>query len=174
MIRSVKPSDVLILSGIPGAGKSFYARSLEGLGWDRVSMDEVFQKPVLGLTPLEHAVCLAIGGDDSGIQTRLSGKALVVEWGFHVNDFPKVEHMIRDRGYVGWYFEADRMTAQRGWSKEHPGDITEWTRQVDSLDARSANIDALYAHRRIVTTLRDGTYRTIEDIDKVVRGATPT
>ncbi len=158
---------VLVLSGIPGAGKTFYARWLEQRGYGRVSVDELLGRPSGSWSQLERAVLAAINGDDAALRTEAAtSPGVVVEWGFHTSDLGRLASMV-DRGYVAWYFDGARAAALEGWRNAHPGKSEEvWHEQVRMLNEAWSQILSVYG-KNVIDTVNDlGVYLAPEEIDR--------
>ena len=127
------PMRLLILSGLPGAGKTTYACWLERRGWGRLSVDHSDQAPALAT-----AWWRAVGGDDTQLYAiARSYTGVVIEWGFSPARLSEVKAMI-DSGYDAWYFDGDHQAALASWKTAWP-DMPEglWRGQVTGLDLRS-------------------------------------
>ena len=157
---------VLVISGLPGTGKSVYARWLEQRGWGRVSVDELLGRASVSWSRLERAVVAAINGDDGALRTEAATyPGVVVEWGFHTNDLGRLVSMV-ERGYVAWYFDGARPAALAGWRNAHPGEPEgDWHAQVRKLDDAWSQIQAAYGENLIETVNHLGVYLAPEEID---------
>ncbi len=139
----------LLLSGLPGAGKTHYACELERRGWLRLSSDQ-WQLADPRVISAWHGV---LTGSDNAVYSLTSAVAgIVVEWGFHTNDLPKIEAIAR-RGHCCWYLDGDREAAleawRRRWQLTMPDSV--WTAQADRLAAAAERIRAIYGDRIIRT-----------------------
>jgi hypothetical protein len=152
----VSPSDVLLLSGLSGAGKSHYAKWLEGRGWGRLEFDNADDL-------VREVLNAAVGGWDEPLlsERRRHQHGLVLEWGFHTDNLPQLRAMI-ERGYNAWYFDGDRDAALQGWKAAHPQlDVRFWHAQVQRLDTHWLEISALY-RSKIITTIEPGPHHVPE------------
>jgi hypothetical protein len=155
------PRPILILSGLPGIGKSELAEALQLEGWLRLSVDEEDKAP----PRLRAAWSSAFNGIDSGLRSLAATcPGVVIEWGFHTVDLPTIEALI-DRGYDVWYFDGDRGTALAGWKTAHPTSPEHsWYDQVERLDKAAIRIARLFGPKALTTTRPDGTRLTVEEI----------
>jgi hypothetical protein len=155
-VSLVSPVDVLLLSGLPGAGKSHFAKWLEGCGWGRLESDDADPR-------VREVLGAAVGGSDEPLlsERRKYPLGLVLEWGFPMDWLPQLRAMI-GRGYNAWYFDGDREAALQGWTNAHQGwDVGLWHQQVQRLDARWPEICPLY-RSKILTTVGPGPWHLPE------------
>lgn len=156
------PSDVLVISGIPGAGKTTYTRWLEERGWGCLRMDDRDQ---------DDRLVRAIYEENDGplletVQTH--GAGFVVEWGFHVTQLAQVGSMIR-RGYNAWYFDGDATAALASWKQQHkllPSGVFQG--QLDLLKAHMDEIRELYHSKFIATVTPGPTHPPCEKIHQLL------
>jgi len=157
--------DVLLISGIPGSGKTRYAKWLEGHGW-RVESDRLGPSS----DSLSEGFRRAVEGDDGPLlEAAGESPGLVVEWGFPVQALPLVEAMIR-RGYKAWYFEGDRDAALTAWTSNWASvqPKENWWAQVAGLDSVLPRIRAIYVNRIIRTVEAGPTHLAEPDIHKLM------
>ncbi|MDA8210209.1 MAG: hypothetical protein M0Z92_14580 [Actinomycetota bacterium] len=109
----------LLVTGIPATGKTTFARWLVA----------------------NHGYVRCPAGEEPGsnfyadIAAALNGSEdVVIDWGFPVQDLPKVKSLIA-AGTVGWWFDGDRDAAFAVFSerKGHPGSIEDWHRQLAQI-----------------------------------------
>jgi hypothetical protein len=140
------PSDILLITGLPGTGKTRYTEWLEHHGWGCVRSDA-----------MDNLLDLAIAGVDTPLLQRANAfpEGFVVEWGFPVTKLPELRKMIR-RGYNAWYFDGDRDAALSGWRARWQGrPETDFHLQADSLEERRSEIAKLFVGK-ILETVRPG------------------
>lgn len=165
------PGLVLILCGLPGAGKSSYAEHLEGSGWARISVDNLADAD-----PAHRAAfARALAGDVSdllALATRHSG--VLIEWGFDPVDLPKLAWLVA-QGCVAWYFTGDPDAAYVGWRNRHP-DWPErlWLDQMARLTRAAPEIRALFGPHFVSTVAPGPTYCEFAEIDQVLGIVLPT
>jgi hypothetical protein len=155
-VSDVIGPSVLIISGLPGAGKTHYAKWLEARGHGRVSIDETVNKPAKDWSRLQVAVVAAINGEDEPLRFEAGAyRGVVIEWGFHPLDMGRLSEMIR-RGYIAWFFDGDRAAANESWREAHPGDPDDvWLEQVARLDGVKPEIRTMYGSN-IIETVHPG------------------
>jgi hypothetical protein len=155
-------SEILLLSGLPGAGKSEYSKHLERRGWLRLEHDAAI--------PAERAAIeAAISGNDEPLLTLVLGpsKGVVLEWGFHPDNLPQLKAMI-GRGYNAWYFDGDRGAARAAWQRAWPEtDVAVWDAQCDRLTEHKSEIAEIYGSH-VVTTIRADGHVRHEVIDRLI------
>jgi hypothetical protein len=153
---------LLLISGLPGSGKTQFVRWLGDHGWGTFIGDD----PDASGVEVHAAWDLARAGDDRLLLAEAAKHpaGFAIEWGFPATHIRTVEDMLI-RGYDGWFFDGDREAALTCWRKVDPLRTDEvWRRQVDGIDSISDRIDALYAGRRIITINRGPTWLTPRDI----------
>ena len=162
-------SRVLLLSGIPGAGKSTYADWLQTQAWGRVSYDNIAEQPAV----VRDAVHAALDGHDAGL-TALAAlfPGFVLEWGFPAGWLETVQAMI-GRGYNAWFFDADRDAALRSWHDRWGADADPayFHEQVNGLDRRWPEIMTAYGDHLITTLGPDGIHLPVAEIDACIFGS---
>lgn len=152
-------SDILVLSGVPGSGKTHFAQWLERRGWAAVNHDRLNPQ-----RPLDAAWIRAYHGDDRPL-LQLAGahKGAVVEWGFH----PAVDCdrfiAVAGRGYNIWYFDADHAEALRSWRRAWNGAMPDatWHLQVRRMASIWDRVRDVYGDR-VLRTLEQGGSRLSE------------
>lgn len=131
-IRPVDMSDVLLISGLPGAGKTQYTDWLSGQGWGYLRSDESADHP---------ALLAAIFNDDDGpLRAAADGypTGFVVEWGLPVGCLPQLKAMLRRADYDAWYFNGNPDAAFAAWQQRKdrtPDDESNCHRQFADLEA---------------------------------------
>lgn len=150
------PSDILLITGLPGSGKTRYTQWLEARGWGCVRYDDEPKR----LDPV-------ISGDDTTLLAEAARfpNGFVIEWGFPGQYLGRVRSMIA-RGYRAWYFDGDRAAAFAGWKSVHP-DVDErtWRIQVANLDGVKPQIREVFGSRMLTTVFPGPRYLTEEEID---------
>lgn len=165
------PRLVLIVSGVPGSGKSSYAEHLEGSGWARLSVDNPEEANPAHLVAFARALAGDLG-DLRALATTHSG--VVIEWGFDPVDVPKLAGLVA-QGCIAWYFNGDRDAAYAGWRKRHP-DWPErlWLEQMARLERAAPEIWALFGSRFVSTVGPGPTYCRFAQIDQALGIVVPT
>lgn len=150
-----KLSDVLILSGLPGSGKTYYAQWLEGRGWLCLEGD----KPDRG--PMDHARHELVANlDVPGFvdAAAVAGKPMVVEWGFPVRWLPQLRELL-EAGFNCWWFDGNRQATLISWrgaqgkARDH-----EWQTQVRDISECWPDIATAYGPERILRTIGPGPF----------------
>jgi hypothetical protein len=141
--------DVLLISGLPGAGKTTFTDWLVGHDWGCLRSDDIGT-----LDPEQRLafqqVCL---GNDEPLLILASRypAGFVFEWGFPGGNIDLVEAVI-GRGYNAWYFDGDWDAARQGWTSRWPRrPVEEWWAQARSLQRVAARIRDIYGTRILRT-----------------------
>lgn len=150
---------LVVLWGVPGAGKSTFARWLvQEMGYEHVETDAaVLDGPA---TALQRAWITA--GNARGIEAfveAVGGNALpvVVEYGMWADD----DHLVhlgylRQLGAEPWWFDGERSAAKEAWREKNrrAGRLIEdaiWDRVVGVIDQNWAHIEAFFGSRVLRT-----------------------
>jgi hypothetical protein len=139
----------LLITGLPGSGKSEFAEALHDLGWTFLEGDRADRWP----DDVHDAWDRALDGDDAGLLdvARRNPGGLVIEWGFPADRLPTIKSLI-SRGYECWYFDGDRAAAFEAWRNAKPTRPEGWFHeQVDGLAAIQHRIEEVFGARRTMT-----------------------
>jgi hypothetical protein len=164
MSRAASTAKVILLSGIPAAGKSTYGRWLQThKGY--LSFDvENNALDSFGLTSQWNALFESNGLDTSFVRALdKSGRFVVLDWGFPPRCLPVVM-ALKQAGVEIWWFDGDRDAARQSF-------ISRGTVPVECLDVQMRSIERAWPHLRavfgdrIVNAIRSGpTYMTPEAV----------
>jgi hypothetical protein len=156
---------MLVLSGMPGSGKSHYAAHLADQGWRWINHDVAS-----GGDALER-LWLAVR-TDSLTETLAAFVAAapthtVLEFGFPVQYLPVIE-ALRKAGAVTWWISGDDAACLRAWRGERKVDDAIWDNQVDDIAREWPRIAVAYGDHIIITRLH-GRPSTTDEIDAVIK-----
>lgn len=167
------PAPLLVISGVPGAGKTRYTCDLEARGWIRIEQDAFTER--LPSDELEALWLVAIGSPfDADVAafaeaTKRTAQPVVVEVGFHVPFLWTLE-CLRCRGARSWWFTGDRAACLRDWRQAHspryPDSV--WQTQMAYIDAALPLIEPTYGANLLATNPASGRLST-EQIDARVQ-----
>lgn len=154
---------LLLISGLPGAGKTDFAAWLESRGWARIEDDRLgFAAP-----DLAEAWAEARAGRPEPLEALAANRGdVVVEWGFVPLDMNlELVRKLAARGWSAWYFDGDRPAAFRAWRQAHPVDTDDmyWFLQVGHLEARRDVIRSIYSTHVVETIRGDGSHVAPEE-----------
>ena len=152
----------LLITGLPGSGKSEFGEALRDLGWTFLEGDRADSWP----DDVHGAWDLALEGDDARLleQAARHPRGLVVEWGFPADHLPTIMSLI-GRGYECWYFDGDRSAAFEAWKRAKPGRPEGWFHeQVDGLAGIQDKIEEVFGARRLITVEPGPSHTSTEDL----------
>ena len=160
---------MLVISGVPGSGKSHYAAHLSSQGWRWINHDDAAGgRPVVD--ELEH-LWLGIRLDalpETVAELVVAAPAhTVVEYGFPVALLPVIVAFQR-AGAATWWFSGDEAACLRAWRDEHKIPDTVWHTQVDAITREWSNIAEVYGDHILATRLHDRPLTT-DEIDAVIK-----
>ena len=153
-----KPPRVLILWGVPGTGKSTFAKYLvENHGYAHIDTDaggagdsraaKAWQAVLNGTGTPEEFVKLA----------RYDPQPVVMEYGLFANDQGiGLLGRLRKAGAEAWWFDGDRKAAFRAWQDENAKarpDFVDpmWHNVVAVIDANYASLEAFFGTKMVRT-----------------------
>jgi hypothetical protein len=162
---------LLLLSGIPAAGKSHFGRWLEEThGYVHLDVEKV------GRLTRNHLLdawnrCFASPDVGPFIQAlhRL-GNRVVVNWGFPPR-FLSVVQRFKVAGLVPWWFDADPDAAWRAFVTRGDVPLQAFQIQMAAIRAQWTNIEATFRPNIIATLAADDSRLPVETIYKVIREA---
>lgn len=136
----------LLISGIPGTGKTTFARWLEEEhAYRRCSRDELNGAQFLHC--VEHALSAA--------------DHVVIDWGFVASDpgfsvdFPVVQRLVNEFAFEHWWFDGDRHAALASFLSRGTVVREAWDAQLAGIERHWAEI-AVYFSGRILNVVSDG------------------
>jgi hypothetical protein len=160
------PTRILLVSGMPGSGKSSFLHELERRGWGILVGDDL----VSG-TPTEAAWNSALLHANDGPLFAVAGRystGFAIEFGFPVGWLARVERM-RMRGYETWYFDADPAASRLAWLEAHPEtDEGVWRKQAGELIAIRDRITASYRDHLIKTLSDEAGHVGLEQVARIL------
>ena len=164
---------LLVISGVPGAGKSHFGRWLRSKGWRWIDNDKVASKPSKDVIEASWLGVFGVGDATERIKgfvnaARADATPTVLEFGFPVQLLPVVEAM-RASGALAWWFTGDGPTClsdwRSSWHSEMPDEI--WWRQYDAITREWPAIAQVYGPNIIRTRLATR-HMTAADISAVI------
>jgi hypothetical protein len=165
---------IVHLCGIPGCGKTTYARWLER---QKGFLHLDFDKLLNGQGPedqLRLVQALQTKGPKLFVATvRRARRSIAIDWGFPPNSLPLVE-ALQQEGVLVWWFDGDREAARQSFIKR--GDVS-----VGALDRQMALIQEVWLQimtvvgPNVINALnRDGSYLPPEEIFEQMFGRDQT
>jgi hypothetical protein len=157
--------DLLLISGIPGTGKTTYARHLATLGWDRINHDVAGRSPleptwrrIFEVPPVNKDRVAAFVG-------ATAGHRVVVEFGFPV-EWLGVATAAKQNGATIWWFDGDRKASLNSWRIGWGGQQPDWAwqRQVDAIEAHWSQIRSVFEPNLLTARLPDR-HLSLDELD---------
>jgi hypothetical protein len=160
----------LVISGIPGAGKTHFVKWLGGFGYAAAFNDN----------PPTTAVERAWAERDSeGLEYFFDALAgtpapVALEYGLHPSRWAEVAEL-QARGMSAWWFDGDRTAAKFAWQAAWPGTPEAlWDAQVRLIDQYADKLAWVFKNHEIRTVEKDAAhgYRhlTSEEICQTIFG----
>lgn len=160
----------LLLTGIPGSGKSYFASWLGAHGWGMLIGDRI----PISSQGVRLAWNQLLQGNDLLLEAQMSQfkPGYVIEWGFPAHALPAVELLIA-QGFDAWFFDGDREAARAAWlSAWSRTDDSDWRSQVAGLDSIDREITRVFFGRRIQAIGPSGAYLKPQRIAQLLGIAT--
>jgi len=146
---------VLLLSGIPGSGKSTFGRWLqERRGFAHVDMEA----DGLDAHDLRRAWQVFLGDPSSRDFCRQLfslPRPVALDWGFPVTCLPLVR-ALQQQGIRAWWFTGDRLFARINFQTAKKSDPRLFDRQYADISAHWSEISPMFADRVVRTIRQDG------------------
>jgi hypothetical protein len=182
----------LLISGVPGAGKSWFVAWLRAQGFRALKIDDplpthkenvralmrgdiaagrAILKRLAGSPSLHDIRNAARNGDRARVTSIVDrvGRHVVIEFGFEAGPLATIEiRTFVEAGFAAWWFDAAHDDALRAYSKTKLADG--FHGQWDAIAAHRAEIAARYP-QRIITTLHGETHMRPEEIAAEIAGA---
>jgi hypothetical protein len=161
----------LLISGIPGAGKSYFGRWLEAHhGYVHVDVEKEGQLASHHLTKAWNC-CFSHPnvGPFVKVLHRLA-EHVVVNWGFPPQ-FLDVVQRFKVAGLVPWWFDADHAAARRAFVARGDVPIQAFEIQMAAIREQWPRIEAAFRPNIVSTLNPDGSRLSADAIYKVMREA---
>lgn len=175
---SVRPSapvgdtlyDILLISGVPCSGKSYFCKWLERtasfLHFDVEKDGRLEQR---GLKPLWDR-CFTLGSAGPLAKAlRILGSPVVLNWGFSP-EWLSVVAMLKREGVSIWWFDADHAAARRAFIKRDDVPLECFDRQMPKIVRSWLSIKALFEPNIITTLGPDNKRPSPEEIFRQIQG----
>jgi len=165
-----KLHDILLISGVPASGKSYFCEWLERaesfLHFD-VEKDGRLEQG--GLKPLWDR-CFTMGSPDPLVKAlRALGSPVVLNWGFPPEWLSVVAALKRD-GVNIWWFDADHAAARRAFIKRGDVPLECFDRQMPKIERAWPSIKALFEPNIVTTLSPDDKRPSPEEVFRQIQG----
>ena len=156
---------VLLVSGLPGAGKSTFASWLAGhRGYVAIDTDK---QP-------EWFARLAVNDRTEAETTfellRTMGEDVVVEWGFLPKALGSVR-LLRDAGVEAWWFTGDLAATRASFQRRTGGTdvaMRMYEAQLSRIEAALPRIEEFYGERIVRTVAEGPTFERPESLASTI------
>jgi hypothetical protein len=159
---------LLLLSGIPGAGKSHFGRWLEETHrYVHLDVEQDGRLTTYHLTDAWNGcfTSLDVGGFVKALHRV--GERVVVDWGFPPR-FLNVVQRLQAAGFVPWWFDADHHAARRAFVARGDVPLQAFEVQMAAILERWPSIEATFRPNIITTLKSDGSRLSAEVIYKLM------
>lgn len=147
-------NNLLIISGIPGTGKSEFSKWLvENYNFSYHEYDKCQENYSEGFFEKERAV---------------------IEWGFDSNEpglsycIGKIKFLIDDYGAQHWWFDGDRDAALESFSNRGTVKRSSWDRQLQGIEVNWKKISTFMSTRKLNVIKQGPSYLPSEQIFKAI------
>ena len=163
--------EFLLLSGIPGAGKSHFGRWLEdNHGYVHLDVEKDGCLSAHHLTKAWNDCFASLDVGPFVKSLHRLNKHVVVNWGFPPR-FLNVVQRFKAAGLVPWWFDADHDAAKRAFVARGDVPLQAFEIQMSAIRDLWAEIEATFRPNIITTLKSDGSRLSAEAIYKVMREA---
>jgi hypothetical protein len=155
--------DLILISGIPGTGKSTYVEWLgdqHGFRYFHLDTDDPARGVLFNLGP------------PTFIQ-RVIGPApgLALDWGFPPNDLClAMVRRLHRAGVIGWWFDGDWRAAFDSFCNRPDHSVEAWDIQLPKIEAAWPQIKEIFGDRRIDVVTSGPTHMEPDEIHKRMFG----
>lgn len=161
---------ILLISGIPGAGKSHFGSWLEDThSYLHLDVEKDGRLASYGLLGPWNA-CFEVGNVDGFVRSlgRL-GQSVALNWGFPPRWLGVVKQF-KVAGVTLWWFDADHAAARAAFLARGDVSIEDFKVQMGAIKSRWADIKATFDPHIIMTLRADGTRLDPKAIYKTMFG----
>ena len=162
---------LLLLSGIPGAGKSHFGQWLEdNHGYVHVDVEKDGRLDTYHLIDDWNSCFTSPDVGPFVKSLHCLGERVVVNWGFPPR-FLSVVQGFKAAGLVPWWFDADHDAARRAFVARGDVAIRAFEIQMAAIRDQWPSIEATFRPNLITTLRSDGSRVLAEAIYEVIRDA---
>jgi hypothetical protein len=146
----MRTEDIVLIAGIPGAGKSTFC------GWLKQEKGFIhleFDKLLVGAGQSDELSLIAVlksrGVEAFIAELRKLRKNVAIEWGFHPDNLPQVQEMAAS-GIDLWWFDGDRSAARAAF-KLAKGEtyLPAFDQQLDRIVGAWGRISAVFTSKML-------------------------
>jgi len=163
----------VLISGIPGAGKSHFGRWMaqhKGALYIDVDLKGI---DAAGIRPVWNEFLRTF--DARAVAARLTRdhEFCALVWGFPVHSLRWVRALQESGGLVPWWFTGDRAWARKYLAERQDTDLAQFDRQHADIVRAWPEISRVFGERLIDTVAADGTRTPCEELYRRIFGTTP-
>ncbi len=165
---------IALVSGIPGSGKSHFARWLASHGWAHLDIDHSGQRQeVAGLEAAFGAILRHRSFEE--FSAAADARSVVIDWGFPVTWLSSVSELASN-GVSIWWFDGNRPAARAAWIRRNaveptPQPVSNLDRQMAAVEASWCAITQVFAGRILCNIGPEEVYLPERETFRVMFGA---
>jgi hypothetical protein len=162
---------MLLISGIPGIGKSYFAQwcaehhgflhvDLENGGLEAAGLAKAWSAvahlPPSSVRPFVSAL-------------RALNRPMILDWGYPPAFLPLIQ-ALHEAGVVAWWLDGDHDAARQRFTKRGTVSIEAFEVQMSAIRACWRELSAFYASRVVTAIKADGTFSDPNEIYELILG----
>jgi len=157
-------STLLLLSGVPASGKSYFGNWLEQeRGFLHLDIEKDGRLQQINLQQSWSTCFQTRECDDFVVRLKELGRPVVQNWGFPTAYLHVIESL-RESGVDVWWFDADHSVARRSFLRRDDISVQAFDKQVTDIARDWHHIRSVFGRNILKTLQDDGTYLSPNEI----------